>query len=132
MSSDTVADFLTKIRNAQMAKHRTVTVINCKMNQNILTVLKAEGFVGDYQERELASGFPGIEIELKYFPDGLPVMKQIKRISKPGCRVYQGVKDIEKVQSGLGIAIVSTPQGVMSDAAARKNNVGGEVLAIVG
>ena len=97
-----------------------------------MSVLKDEGFVGDYKDQKLANDFPGIEIELKYFNDGLPVMSKIQRVSKPGCRVYQGVKDIMKVQSGLGIAIVSTPQGVMSDAAARKKNVGGEVLAIVG
>ena len=101
-----------------------------KLRAWVLDVLKGEGYIRGYESTTGESGHPELEISLKYF-DGTPVIKELKRVSTPGRRVYAGVKDIPSVRQGLGIAIVSTPSGVMSDAAARTANVGGEVLCTV-
>ncbi|GGY40491.1 30S ribosomal protein S8 [Parvularcula lutaonensis] len=128
--SDPLGDMLTRIRNAQMrGMNKTVTPAS-KLRQRVLDVLQAEGFIRGYTRVEQDNNKADLEIELKYF-DGDPVISKIKRVSKPGRRVYSSVKDIEPVRNGLGISILSTPKGVMSDAVAREQNVGGEVLCQV-
>lgn len=124
--NDPVGDMITRIRNAQMRTRSTVTTPASKLRARVLDVLVEEGFIRGYKEVEL-NGKKELEIELKYF-DGSPVIDTIKRVSKPGRRVYSSVKDLSLVRNGLGIAILSTPKGVMSDAAARAQNVGGEIL----
>ena len=127
---DPISDLITRIRNAQMRNKSKVSTPGSKMRANVLEVLKSEGYIRGYAAVEHASGHNELEIELKYF-DGEPVIKEIERVSKPGRRVYMGVKDIPSVRNGLGVSIVSTPKGVMSDAHARAANVGGEVLCTV-
>ena len=127
---DPISDLITRIRNAQMRSKSKVSTPGSKMRENVLEVLKTEGYIRGYATLEHASGRSEIEIELKYY-DGRPVIKEIGRVSKPGRRIYSSVKELTPVRNGLGIAIVSTPKGVMSDNAARDNNVGGEVLAHV-
>jgi len=127
--NDPVGDMLTRIRNAQMRNRSTVTTPKSTLRARVLDVLVGEGYIRGYGDIEI-NGKIGLEIQLKYF-DGAPVIDTIKRISKPGRRVYSSVKDLPLVRNGLGIAILSTPKGVMSDAAARANNVGGEILAHV-
>jgi small subunit ribosomal protein S8 len=127
--NDPVGDMITRIRNAQMRTRSTVTTPASKLRARVLDVLVEEGFIRGYKEVEL-NGKKELEIELKYF-DGSPVIDTIKRVSKPGRRVYSSVKDLSLVRNGLGIAILSTPKGVMSDAAAREQNVGGEILCHV-
>lgn len=125
--NDPVGDMLTRIRNAQMrGMNRTVTPAS-KLRQRVLDVLESEGFIRGYTRVEHQNNKADLEIELKYF-DGTPVIQYIKRVSKPGRRVYSSVKEIVPVQNGLGISILSTPKGVMSDTVAREHNVGGEVL----
>jgi small subunit ribosomal protein S8 len=124
--NDPVGDMITRIRNAQMRTRATVTTPASKLRARVLDVLVEEGFIRGYKEVEI-NGKKELEIELKYF-DGSPVIDTIKRVSKPGRRVYSAVKDLSLVRNGLGIAILSTPKGVMSDAAARAQNVGGEIL----
>ena len=128
--NDPIADMLTRIRNAQMRGKSTVSTPASKLRARVLDVLADEGYIRGYEKSTGANGHPALEISLKYF-DGTPVIREIKRVSKPGRRVYMGVKDIPTVRQGLGVSIVSTPKGVMSDAAARSNNVGGEVLCTV-
>lgn len=128
--NDPLGDMLTRIRNALMRNKRSVSTPASALRRRVLDVLKAEGYIRDYAEVEHSTGFKELEIELKYF-EGDSVISEIKRISKPGRRVYSGVKDIPLVQNGLGIAILSTPKGVMSDAVARESNVGGEILCHV-
>ena len=128
--NDPLGDMLTRIRNALMRNKRTVSTPASALRRRVLEVLKAEGYIRDYAEVEHASGHKELEIELKYH-EGDAVISEIKRISKPGRRVYSGVKDLPLVQNGLGIAILSTPKGVMSDALARESNVGGEILCHV-
>lgn len=128
--NDPLGDMLTRIRNAQMRGKSTVRTPASKIRGWVLDVLKNEGYIRGYESAEGARGLPELEISLKYF-DGEPVIRELKRVSKPGRRVYAGVKDIPSVRQGLGIAIVSTPKGVMSDAQARTENVGGEVLCRV-
>ncbi len=128
--NDPLGDMLTRIRNAQMRGKSTVRTPASKLRRWVLDVLKREGYIRGYEEVTNDAGHPEIEISLKYF-DGTPVIREIRRVSKPGRRVYAGVKDIPQVRQGLGIAIVSTPKGVMSDAQARTDNVGGEVLCTV-
>ena len=128
--NDPVGDMLTRIRNAQLRGKSVVTSPASKLRCWVLDVLKDEGYIRGYEKTVSSGGYAAIEISLKYY-DGGPVIRELKRISKPGRRVYLGVKDIPQVRQGLGISIVSTPQGVMSDAAARSANVGGEVLCTV-
>jgi small subunit ribosomal protein S8 len=128
--NDPIGDMLTRIRNASMRGKSTVKTPGSKLRAWVLDVLKSEGYIRGYEERPSANGQTELEISLKYF-DGTPVIRELKRVSKPGRRVYAGVQDIPQVRQGLGIAIVSTPKGVMSDAQARTDNVGGEVLCTV-
>jgi small subunit ribosomal protein S8 len=121
---------LTRIRNAQMRGKSTVVSPASKLRAWVLDVLQAEGYIRGYERTTDANGLPALEISLKYF-EGTPVIREIKRVSKPGRRVYMGVKEIPSVRNGLGVSIVSTPKGVMSDANARAANVGGEVLCTV-
>jgi small subunit ribosomal protein S8 len=128
--NDPIGDMLTRIRNAQMRGKSTVSTPASKLRAWVLDVLADEGYIRGYEKTTSTDGHGAIEISLKYF-DGVPVIKELKRVSKPGRRVYLGVKDIPQVRQGLGVSIVSTPQGVMSDANARAKNVGGEVLCTV-
>jgi small subunit ribosomal protein S8 len=125
--NDPLGDMLTRIRNALMRNRSNVVTPASKLRQRVLDVLLEEGYIRGYTESEDAQGFKQFEIELKYY-EGAPVISEITRVSKPGRREYRKVKDLPLVQNGLGIAIVSTPKGVMSDATARSNNVGGEIL----
>ena len=125
--SDPLGDMLTRIRNALMRNKRTVTTPASELRRRVLDVLQSEGYIRGYAAVEHADGKREFEIELKYF-EGESVIGEIRRVSKPGRRVYSKVKDLPLVANGLGIAIVSTPKGVMSDATARENNVGGEIL----
>ena len=127
--SDPLGDMLTRIRNATMRSRGTVTTPASNLRGRVLDVLQDEGFIRGYTETEI-DGFRAFEIQLKYH-EGQPVIREISRVSKPGRRVYSGVKTLPQVRNGLGIAILSTPKGVMSDNAARENNVGGEVLCQV-
>ena len=128
--NDPIGDMLTRIRNAQMRGKSTVLTPASKLRAWVLDVLADEGYIRGYEKTSSTDGHGAIEISLKYF-DGVPVIKELKRISKPGRRVYLGVKDIPQVRQGLGVSIVSTPQGIMSDANARAKNVGGEVICTV-
>ena len=128
--NDPIGDMLTRIRNAQMRGKSTASTPASKLRAWGLDVLADEGYIRGYEKTSSTDGHGAIEISLKYF-DGVPVIKELKRISKPGRRVYLGVKDIPQVRQGLGVSIVSTPQGVMSDANARAKNVGGEVICTV-
>ncbi len=128
--NDPIGDMLTRIRNAQMRGKTTVSTPASKMRARVLDVMVAEGYVRGYENGTDAKGHPTFEIGLKYF-DGAPVIRELKRVSKPGRRVYSSVKDIPSVRQGLGVSIVSTPKGVMSDANARAQNVGGEVICTV-
>ncbi len=127
--SDPLGDMLTRIRNAIMRNRSTVTTPASKLRGRVLDVLTDEGFIRGYTEIE-HGGFKAFEVELKYF-EGAAVIREIKRVSKPGRRVYSSVKTLPQVRNGLGISILSTPKGVMSDHAARENNVGGEILCQV-
>ena len=128
--NDPIGDMLTRIRNAQMRGKSTVSTPASKLRVWVLDVLADEGYIRGYEKTSSDDGHGATEISLKYF-DGIPVIRELKRISKPGRRVYLGVKDIPQVRQGLGVSIVSTPQGVMSDANARAKNVGGEVICTV-
>jgi len=127
--NDPLGDLLSRIRNAQMRNKSKVLSPNSRLRENVLGVLKNEGYIRGYAvvERE---GRSEIEIELKYF-DGEPVIREIERISKPGRRVYTSVRNLPRINNGLGVAIVSTPRGVMADHDARDANVGGEILCTV-
>jgi small subunit ribosomal protein S8 len=127
--TDPIADMLTRIRNAQMAEKAAVTMPSSKVKISIAKVLKDEGYIDDFAVRP-NDGLPQLDIALKYYA-GRPVIERIERVSKPGLRVYKGANDLPRVMNGLGIAIVSTPKGVMTDRKARTDNVGGEVLCVV-
>jgi small subunit ribosomal protein S8 len=128
--SDPLGDMLTRIRNGQTAAMRTVSCPASKMRMNVLKVLKAAGYIRDFREEQAAAGHKNIVIELKY--DGTTaVIRELHRVSKPGRRVYTAAQEIPRFYNGLGITIVSTPQGVMDDQSAREANVGGEVLCQV-
>ena len=131
MLTDSIADLLTRIRNAQRVGHRVVTVRPSKMNDRILTVLKDEGFIDAFESKKSDDGKANTLVHLRYFDSGRPVIKVARRVSKPGRRVYAEVTKLPRVASGLGIAIVSTSQGVFSDREARKRKIGGEVLATI-
>jgi small subunit ribosomal protein S8 len=128
--NDPLGDMLTRIRNAQMRGKSTVTSPASKLRAWVLDVLTAEGYIRGYDRVVTTNGQGDLVISLKYF-DGTPVIRDVKRVSKPGRRVYMSVKEIPVVRNGLGISIVSTPKGVMTDANARAANVGGEVLCTV-
>lgn len=130
MMNDPLGDMLTRIRNAQMRGKSTVRTPSSKLRAWVLDVLKDEGYIRGYESVTTDAGHNEIEIGLKYF-EGTPVIRELARVSKPGRRVYTGAKEIPQVRQGLGVSIVSTPKGVMSDAAARSANVGGEVLCTV-
>jgi small subunit ribosomal protein S8 len=127
--SDPIADMLTRIRNAQLAEKASVSMPSSKVKVAIAVVLKDEGYVDNFTV-EANSGKPTLEIALKYYA-GRPVIERIERVSKPGLRIYKGCDDIPRVMNGLGVAILSTPKGVMTDRKARASKVGGEVLCIV-
>ncbi|MEI6573976.1 MAG: 30S ribosomal protein S8 [Alphaproteobacteria bacterium] len=128
--NDPVGDMLTRIRNAQMRRKSSVSTPGSRLRAHILDVLKSEGFIRGYSTTEYGNGRTEFEIELKYF-DGEPVIRKIERVSKPGRRVYSSVTSMPRVANGLGVTILSTPQGVMADHEAREKNVGGEVLCMV-
>ena len=127
--TDPIADMLTRIRNAQMAEKTAVTMPSSKVKVAIAQVLKDEGYIDDFAVRS-NDAKPQLDIALKYYA-GQPVIERIERVSKPGLRVYKGSDSLPTVMNGLGIAIVSTPKGVMTDRKARAGNMGGEVLCIV-
>ncbi|BBU54116.1 MULTISPECIES: 30S ribosomal protein S8 [Mameliella] len=128
--NDPIGDMLTRIRNAQQRGKSTTSTPASKLRGWVLDVLADEGYIRGYESSTDERGHPAFEISLKYF-DGTPVIREVKRVSKPGRRVYMSVNDIPQVRQGLGVSIVSTPKGVMSDANARAANVGGEVLCTV-
>ena len=128
--SDPIGDMLTRIRNAQASGEGAVICPASKLRKSVLEVLQREGYIRGFTWSEERSSIPEFTIELKY-DEGTPVIKEITRVSKPGRRVYSKIKDLPKVYGGLGIAILSTPRGVMSDAEARAANVGGEILCQV-
>ena len=128
--TDPLADMLTRIRNGVHRSKDRISTPASKLRGNVLEVLKSEGYIRDYTQVEYSTGKAEYEIELKYF-DGASVIRAIERVSKPGRRVYVGVKSIPHVANGLGISILSTPQGVMADHEAREKNVGGELLCRV-
>ncbi len=128
--NDPIGDMLTRIRNSQMRGKSTVSMPASKMRERVLGVLADEGYIRGFEATTGKDGHPAIEVSLKYF-EGEPVIREMKRVSKPGRRVYLGVNDIPQVRQGLGVSIVSTSKGVMSDASARSHNVGGEVLCTV-
>ena len=128
--TDPVGDMLTRIRNGQRATKQTVTAPASRMRVRVLDVLQSEGYIRGYSESEVRHGIRELTIELKY-DAGEPVIREIRRVSKPGRRVYSKIKDLRQVYGGLGIAILSTPRGVLSDTDARESNVGGEILCHV-
>ena len=128
--SDPLGDLLTRIRNAQGSRHASCVSPASKLRANVLGVLKREGYIRGYSSEELRPGVVQPRVELKY-AEGEPVIKEIHRVSKPGRRVYSKIRELPRVYAGLGVSILSTPRGVLSDAEARAANVGGEVLCRV-
>ena len=128
--NDPIGDLITRIRNAGMRKKSKLSAPNSRLRASVLEVLKTEGYIRDYATVEHKDGRNEVEIELKYF-EGEPAIRVIERVSKPGRRVYVSVRNLPRINNGLGIAIVSTPKGVMADHAARDANVGGEILLTV-
>ena len=127
---DPIGDLITRIRNAQLRRKSKVSTPGSRLRGRLLEVLKTEGYIRGYTMVEHKDGRSEFEIELKYF-DGTPVIREIERVSKPGRRVYASVKALPRVNNGLGVAILSTPKGVMTDHEARDQNVGGEILCTV-
>jgi len=130
MMTDPIGDMITRIRNAQERAKSKVSTPGSKLRERVLEVLKTEGYIRGYATVAHSDGRSEIEIELKYF-DGAPVIREIARVSKPGRRVYSSAQGLPRINNGLGVAIVSTPKGVMADHAARDANVGGEILCTV-
>ena len=130
MITDPISDFLTRIRNALMSRHESVSAPSSKMKLRIAEILKAEGYIEDFSVEEKAHR-KTISLVLKYDVDQVPVIESLRRISKPGLRIYRGANDLPEVRGGVGMAVVSTSRGVMTDAEARQKNVGGEVLCYV-
>ena len=128
--NDPIGDMIARIRNAQMRNKSKVSMPGSKQRERVLEVLKTEGYIRGYASVAHASGRNELEIELKYF-DGEPVIREIERVSKPGRRVYASVKNLPRVNNGLGISVLSTPKGIMADHEARDANVGGEILFTV-
>ena len=127
--SDPIADMLTRIRNGQQAQKATVVMPSSKVKVSIAQVLKDEGYIDSFSVRQ-ADGKAELEVVLKYYA-GRPVIERLERVSRPGLRIYKGSDDLPRVMNGLGVAIVSTPRGVMTDRSARANRVGGEVICLV-
>jgi len=130
MVNDPIGDMIARIRNAQMRSKPKVSMPGSKQRERVLEVLKTEGYIRGFAAVAHASGRNELEIELKYF-EGEPVIREIERVSKPGRRVYASVRNLPRINNGLGVAILSTPKGVMADHAARDANVGGEVICTV-
>ena len=128
--TDPIGDMFSRIRNGQMRSLNSIYIPSSSFRQNILKILKNEGYINDYFIEKSENNKISLRINLKYY-EGDPVIKEIKRISKPGRRIYSRATSIPKVMNGLGLAILSTPKGVMSDTEARKNNVGGEIICRV-
>ena len=128
--NDSLSDMLARIKNAHRARKSITSCYKSNLNMNVLSVLKDEGYIRDFRDLEIRKGISSIEIDLRYY-NGNPVIKNIKRVSKPGIRVYSKISDLPKTYGGLGISILSTSMGVMSDNKARQKNVGGEVLCEV-
>lgn len=128
--SDPIADLLSRVRNAHSAGHHRVEAPYSKLKEGILNVLLNEGYIKSFDVTEVRTNIKNLNIHLKYF-DGMPVIREIQRISKPGRRIYKGVEDIPRIYNGLGIAIMSTSKGIVSDKDARQANLGGEVLCRV-
>lgn len=128
--SDPLGDMLTRIRNGQSARKNVVSSPSSRFRTNVLEVLKREGYIRNYSSVDVRPGIKELQIELKYH-EGEPVISEIQRVSRPGRRVYYGIRDLPRVYNGLGIAILSTPRGVLSDNEARTAKVGGEVLCHV-
>ena len=128
--TDPIGDMFSRIRNGQLRSLNSIDIPSSNFRQNILKILKEEGYINDYYIEKSKNNKINLKINLKYY-EGDPVIKEIKRISKPGRRVYSRANSISKVMNGLGLAILWTPKGVMSDAEARKNNVGGEIICRV-
>src|SRR3984885_13334769 len=129
-TTDPIADMLTRIRNAQSARHPKVDVPSSKLKMDIARILKDEGYIANFKMAEDGAR-RSIRIYLKYTPGNVPVISRIERVSRPGCRIYVGSKEVPRVLGGLGINILTTPRGVMTGSSARKENVGGEVLCHV-
>ena len=130
MNTDPIADMLTRIRNANMVSHETVEIPSSKLKVELAKLLKSEGFISDYNVKEVGK-FKVLEITLKYDEKRNPVISKLERISKPGLRTYCKAKNLPKVLGGMGIAIVSTSKGLLTDRKARKENIGGEVLCFI-
>ena len=130
MVNDPIGDMITRIRNAQMRAKAKVSMPGSKQRERVAEVLKAEGYIRGYAAVAHANGRSELEIELKYF-EGEPVIREIERVSKPGRRVYASVRNLPRINNGLGVAILSTPKGIMADHDARDANVGGEILFTV-
>lgn len=130
MITDPIADLLIRIKNAQRTNKPTVICRASKMGENILNVLEEEGYIRGYKRKNVRKGIDELEVELKYF-ENQPVIHEVKRISKPGRRVYAGVEALPKVYNGLGVSILTTSKGVMSDGKARELNVSGEVICTI-
>ncbi len=128
--SDPLGDMLTRIRNGQKARKTTITSPGSKLRANVLEVLKQEGYIRGYSSETGPEGSENLQIELKYY-ENQPVIRSLDRVSKPGRRVYTKIKDLKQINNGLGIVVLSTPKGVLSDGKARELNVGGEVLCSV-
>lgn len=128
--NDPLGDLLTRIRNGQAARLTAITSPASKLRTNVLEVLKREGYIRDYSVSQQDNGIAQVSVELKY-SEGQPVIREISRVSKPGRRIYSQIKDVPRVYNGLGISILSTPRGVLSDKEAREANVGGEILCRV-
>ena len=128
--SDPIGDMFARIRNGQLRSLDSINLPSSNFRLKILEILKTEGYINNFKIENLKNNKKNLKVDLKYF-DGLPVIKEIKRISKPGRRVYSKASSIPKIQNGLGLAIISTPRGVMSDTDARKNKVGWEVICRV-
>ncbi len=128
--SDPIGDMLTRIRNGQKAQKSTIVSPASTFRENVLEVLKEEGYIRGYVREKVSDGIDQIKIELKYY-ENQPVIQQVTRVSKPGRRVYAKIKDLKPINNGLGIVVLSTPKGILSDGKARELNVGGEVLCNV-
>lgn len=128
--SDPLGDMLTRIRNGQSARKDVISAPASRLHMNVLEVLKREGYIRGYAREDVRPGVSSLNIELKYV-EGDPAIREISRVSTPGRRVYSKIRDLPRIYNGLGISIISTPRGVMSDAEARESNVGGEVLCQV-
>ncbi len=130
MNTDPIADMLTRIRNANMVSHETVEIPSSKLKVELAKLLKSEGFISDYSVKEVGK-FKVLQIVLKYDEKRKPVISKLQRISKPGLRTYCKAKNLPKVLGGIGVAIVSTSKGLLTDRKARKENIGGEVLCYI-